>query len=108
MSPLAARTLLDSMRKEFEGVNSSKRWEDFGIRSGCLRVWAYEDAKAELFLREFRCLPYCAVASEEWFLLFNETTKVSTFVLCNELERTKCRLSALTSIDSMESNPMNV
>ena len=39
--------------------------EGFGIRSGCLRVLAYEDAKAELFLREFRCLPYCAVAPEE-------------------------------------------
>jgi len=69
MSLLAPRTLLDSMRKEFEGVNSAKRWEGFGIRSGCLRVWAYEDAKAELFLREFRCLPYCAVAPEECLLL---------------------------------------
>ena len=28
-----------------------------------------EDAKAELFLREFRCLPYCAVAPEECLLL---------------------------------------
>jgi hypothetical protein len=46
---------------------SPQTWggEGFGIRSGCLRVWAYEDAKAELFLREFRWLPYCAVAPEE-------------------------------------------
>ena len=50
---------------------SPQTWggEGFGIRSGCLRVWACEDAKAELFLREFRCLPYCAVAPEECLLL---------------------------------------
>ena len=34
----------------------------FGMPSGLGIYW---DAKAELFLREFRCLPYCAVAPEE-------------------------------------------
>ena len=34
--------------------------EGVGKASGFVR-----DAKAELFLREFRCLPYCAVAPEE-------------------------------------------
>ncbi len=40
--------------------------DSFGMPSG---LGIYCDAKAELFLREFRCLPYCAVAPEEYFLL---------------------------------------
>ena len=41
---------------------SPQTWggEGFGIRSGFLR-----DVFGILFLREFRCLPYCAVAPEE-------------------------------------------
>jgi len=50
---------------------SPQTWggEGFGIRSGFVRVWAYEDAKAELFLREFRCLPCCACCAPEECLL---------------------------------------
>ena len=40
--------------------------DSFGMPSGLGIYW---DTKAELFLREFRCLPYCAVAPEECLLL---------------------------------------
>ena len=40
---------------------------DVAVLVGCSGF--LRDAFGILFLREFRCLPYCAVAPEEWLLL---------------------------------------